>query len=371
MKTILSVTGTRADYGIYSPVYRAIEKSKRLKLGLAVTGMHLSRRFGHTVDVIRRDGFPIVAEVPTLPGADSREAMAQSVGETTAAFVEVFSKHRPDVLLLLGDRGEMLAGATAAVYLGIPVAHLHGGEETGSVDDPVRHAITMLSTMHLTTAPEHAKNVSRMIGSTKNVYVVGAPALDVIRTLRPAPKKKLCEEFFDNPSAPLVLFLQHPDTVDEKEPEEQIAPSIQALEKLPTDVNLLILGSNADAGGRHFNEKLSDFAAKRPNTYFVISLPHERYLSWLAAADMLAGNSSSGIIEAASFHLPVVNIGGRQKGRLRSGNVIDVPYETHAIGRGIVKAQSSAFRKTVSWVKNAYGQGRAAEKVVKILEGMS
>ncbi|NOS67736.1 MAG: UDP-N-acetylglucosamine 2-epimerase (hydrolyzing) [Candidatus Peribacteraceae bacterium] len=367
MKKILSVTGTRADYGIYAPVYRAITESKNLSLELAVVGMHLLPEFGRSVDAIKKDGFTITAELNTMTNEDTPRSMAEFVGKTTVEFARILSEHRPDVLLLLGDRGEQLAAATAAVYLRIPIAHLHGGEQSGSVDDPVRHAITHMAAIHLATAPENAEHIRRMRGpATPHIHVVGAPALDVIRTLDAIPKDQLFTDAGFDPSLPCLVFVQHPDTTDALSPEEQLKPSLTSLEAFSG--NILIVGSNADAGGSHMNEMLRAFAKAGERRAFKITVPHREFLSWEKCADVLMGNSSSGIIEAASFRLPVVNVGGRQRGRLRSGNVLDVPYDAAAITAAISKAVSPAFRKSLAKIRNAYGDGHAAEKIVEILE---
>ncbi len=368
MKRIIAVTGTRADYGIYRPVFQAIAQSKQLSLELLVTGMHLLPEFGSTIGEIREDGFTIAAEVPTMTTEDTPGSMAEYVGNTTVAFAKFLAKKKPDIIFVLGDRGEQLAGAIAAMELRIPILHLHGGEQTGSVDDPVRHAITMMASVHCTTAEQHSANVLRMRSESRSVHTVGAPALDVVRTLKPIDHETLMRSAGFDPKLPILIFLQHPDTLDTKTPKEQIAPGLSTLQGYSG--NILLIGSNADAGGMHFNAELQAFANKRRNTAFRISVPHREFLSWQRIAAVLVGNSSSGIIEAASAHLPVVNIGDRQKGRLRSGNVIDVPFDVDAVRGALVEAVSPKFRERVSAVQNAYGDGHASEKIVRLLENM-
>lgn len=368
-KRIIAVTGTRADYGIYRPVFQAMLASTSLELSLLVTGMHLRKEFGHTVDEIEADGFPIAAKIDSLTGDDSPRAMAEYVGRTLTEAAKVLEREKPDLVFLLGDRGEQFACAITAVELGIPIAHLHGGEQTGTVDDAMRHAITQMATVHLTSTDDHAENVQRMKGSSEHVHVVGAPALDVIRTFTPVEKEELCVQFHLDPALPTLLFVQHPDTLDPLSPEEQLKPSLQALEQF--DGNILIIGANADAGGRAMNAMLQEFAKRKPNRTFAISVPHETFLSWQACADVLVGNSSSGIIEAASFHLPVVNIGHRQKDRTRSGNVLEVGYDAAAITRAMEKALcDDSFKETVRSCKNLYGDGHAAERIVEIFRAM-
>ncbi|MDD5103153.1 MAG: UDP-N-acetylglucosamine 2-epimerase [Candidatus Peribacteraceae bacterium] len=367
MKKILAITGTRADYGIYVPVFRAIKARKELRLEVAVVGMHLKPEFGSTVEQIRRDGFNVVAEVDTLTLADTPASMAEFVGKTTTECARIFVERKPSLVLVLGDRGEQLAATVAATYCGIPVAQLHAGELSGSVDDPVRHAISELATIHCTSTEEDAERVRRMLGGRgRQVHCTGAPAIDTIISFSPVPKPELLGGVGLPPASPLLLFLQHPDTLDALSPEEQLKPSLKALESF--EGSIMIVGSNADAGGVAMNEMLRGFVQKRKNARFVQSLPHAVYLSWMAAADVFVGNSSSGIIEAASFHLPVVNVGGRQQGRTRSGNVLDVPYDAKYIQHAIQTAISdTSFRAKLKQCKNLYGDGKAGGRIADIL----
>ena len=371
MKKILAVTGTRADYGIQRPVFEALRASRLFDLRLVVTGMHLSRKFGHTIDEIRRDGFRIEAQVDTLPDKDTPLAMAEYVGATTVALAKVFAKEKPDLVLLLGDRGEMLAAAIAAAELGIKIVHLHGGESSGTVDDMFRHAITQLADIHCTSADVHSERVLMMKPeSGPSIHTVGAPGLDAIRTFSPVPGQTLLKNAGFDPDLPVVVLVQHPDTLSPFTPADQIGPTLQALRGYAG--NLLIVGANGDAGGRLFNRKLEAFASRRNLTKFRITLPHAEFLSWLNAADVLMGNSSSGIIEAASFGLPVLNIGDRQQGRLRSGNVIDVSYDAQQITKALGKILADKqVRSRLRKAKNLYGDGHASERIVKILGKLS
>lgn len=367
MNTILAITGTRADYGIYVPVFRAIGLQNDLQLEVVVVGMHLKPEFGSTIEQIRHDGFTVVAEVDTLTLEDTPASMAEFVGRTTVECARIFADRRPSLVLVLGDRGEQLAATVAAAYCGIPVAQLHAGELSGSVDDPVRHAISQLSAIHCTSTDEDAERVRHMLGDRgKHIQCTGAPALDTIVSFSPVPKSALLSGVGLPLASSLLLFLQHPDTLAIRSPAEQIQPSLKALESF--DGNIMMIGSNADAGGMAMNEMLREFAQKRKNVRFAQSLPHVVYLSWMAAADILVGNSSSGIIEAASFHLPVVNIGGRQQGRIRSGNVLDVPYDAERIQDAIQTATSDAsFRAQIKQGKNLYGDGKAGMRIATLL----
>jgi UDP-hydrolysing UDP-N-acetyl-D-glucosamine 2-epimerase len=257
----------------------------------------------------------------------------------------------------------MLAAATAGVYLQIPVIQLHAGEHSGSVDDPVRHAITQLASVHLCTTQQYAKEVKRMCPNALHVHTVGAPALDTILSTDFISKEDLFARFGFDTGKKTALLLQHPDTTNPLTAAEQLQPTLAALEHF--DGNVLIIGSNADAGGVQMNTILKEFADNRDHCHFEISLIHTEFLSCENAVDVLVGNSSSGIIEAASFNLPVVNIGSRQEGRLRSGNVLDVPYDAIAIEAGIKEALDSTKTYT-----NIYGDGTAAARILDVLTAL-
>tara|TARA_Y100000310_G_scaffold246636_2_gene251994 strand:- start:4234 stop:5337 length:1104 start_codon:yes stop_codon:yes gene_type:complete len=366
MRKVLAVTGTRADYGIYKPVFDALHASDKIDLGLIVTGMHLSEAFGHTIDAIITDGFSIVAELDTLSSEDTPEGTRVFAEATQKGCLEIFEKEKPDIVFVLGDRTEMLAAAKAASALSIPIAHLHGGESSGSLDDAQRHAITQLASIHLTSAQPHADAIKQMKPdeNPENIFVVGAPALDVITSIELVPKDILfaMARFIDTQKT--IIFVQHPDTLEELSIADQIQPSLDALNSF--DGNILIIGANADAGGREMNAALQEFAKQKSQCTFFISISHQEYFSWLSVADVLVGNSSSGIIEAASFNLPVVNIGDRQKGRLRSGNVRDVPYGSIDIGNAITQSLDSDGA-----YQNLYGDSSASERITAILEEIS
>lgn len=371
MLRVYSVTGTRADYSILKPVYQALEQSPSIELGVIVTAMHLSEAYGSTVREIEADGFPIVATIDTLGDNDTRLAMAEFAADTISEMANFLEKNPPDVLLILGDRVEQYAAATAAMLLRIPIAHIHGGEFTGTVDEYMRHCITQMADIHFTTAVQHSDNVLRMKPrqSPEQVYTVGAPALDTVLSAEFTPRETLCAKYNFPPTEKLLLFVQHPDVDDARTPAEQLEPSLVVLSAFQG--NIMIIGSNADAGGNSLNKKLAEFAASRDNVAYEVTLPHVQFLSWEAACDVLVGNSSSGIIEAASFHTPVVNIGNRQKGRLRSGNVLDVDYDADEIAQAIDQAlHDESFLAQVADCSNAYGNGTAAVNITKVLEAL-
>jgi len=368
-RKVVVVTGTRADYGIFTPVLRALVRSRKFRVQLVVTGMHLVGDYGKTIRQIRGTRLPIVGNVDILFASNTKEGMARSVGLATLEFAPIFSRCKPDVILLLGDRGEMLAAATAALYLNIPVAHLHGGEFSGTVDDIVRRAITKMSYIHFASTRDHARTIIKMGEPANRVFPVGAPAIDTIRTLRPIPSHVLFKRYGLRGARPVGVFVMHPDTSDPTPPMSQVGTAIDGVRSF--EGTLVILGANADAGGREFNLSLRQLAAGKAETLYQESFSHTEYLSWLAAADVLIGNSSSGIIEAASFGLPVVNIGGRQNGRQRSGNVIDVPYDAARVRRAIARACTDAvWRRHVRRLRNVYGDGHASERIVRALAAL-
>lgn len=365
-RRIVVVTGTRADYGIYTPVLRALARSGRFRIGLVVTGMHLVGEYGETVRSIKASRLPVVGTVDMLFASNTREAMARSVGLATLEFAPILRRTKPDIILLLGDRGEMLAAATAALYLNIPVAHLHGGEDSGTVDDVARRAITKMSYVHLASTKENARSIVDMGEPAQRVFVVGAPALDTIRELKPIAPHLLFRRHGLGGAHPILVFVMHPDTSEPTPFKGQIGSALDALESF--EGTIIVLGANADAGGLVFNRALRAFCARRPETVFRESLPHPEYLSWLACADVIVGNSSSGIIEAASFGVPVVNIGTRQRGRQRSGNVLDVPYHAGRIRHAIeVACSDTPWRRRVRRMPNVYGDGRASERIASVL----
>jgi GDP/UDP-N,N'-diacetylbacillosamine 2-epimerase (hydrolysing) len=365
MRKIAVITGTRAEYGIFKSVLEEIQAEKQLQLSLIVVGMHLSREFGYTVDEIEKDGFKVEAKIAVLHHEDTKASMAKSIGESVSKTAEALETIQPDILLILGDRSEMLAGAVAATYMGTPIAHIHGGDVSGNVDEPVRHAITKLAHLHFPATKESAERILKMGEEPWRVHVVGAPSLDLIVSEKVPEPKAIADKYRLDLSKPTLLVLQHPVLAEADEAASQIRKTLEAIKKLKQQTVLIY--PNADAGGRRMIEVIR----KYENAGFLKtfkSVPHEDYLGLMRLAKVMIGNSSSGIIEAPSFGLPVVNIGGRQEGRQRAGNVIDVFYDTEEIVAAVKKAlQDKDFRKKVSSCENPYGDGNAGERIVKVL----
>jgi UDP-N-acetylglucosamine 2-epimerase (non-hydrolysing)/GDP/UDP-N,N'-diacetylbacillosamine 2-epimerase (hydrolysing) len=367
-RKIAVVTGTRAEYGIYFPVLKAIQRSSKLDLSLIVTGMHLSENFGHTVDEIKKDGFVIDAKIPLGLLEDSGASMARDVGLCILGLTDAFEKIKPDILLVLGDRGEMLATAIAGIYMNIPVAHLHGGEVSGTVDESVRHAITKLSHIHFPATKESAERIRKLGEDEFRIHVVGAPALDTILSETFVPKEEIGKCFNLDMNKPIVLVVQHPVTTEFDAVERQIRETMDTVVELGEQT--VVIYPNADAGGRKIIEIIEQY---RDHEFIRIfkNLRHVDYLSLMKSADVMVGNSSSGIIEAPSFGLPVVNIGTRQIGRQRGENVIDVDYNKDEIIKAIeIGLYDEIFRNKAGKGVNPYGTGQAGIKLTKNLENM-
>jgi len=364
-RKICVITGTRADYGIFYPVMKKIKENKSLRLYIVATCMHLMREFGYTLREIEKDGFSIYEKVDISYKEDTGEAMAHSVGMGVIKFAQVFGRLNPDIVILLGDRGEMLSAAVSANYLNIPVAHIHGGEISGHLDGILRHAITKLAHIHFPATHKSARRILKMGEEKSRIHVVGAPALDRILSGDYTHESELLRKYKLEKNEKLILVVQHPVLTQIDFSGRQMEITMEAVIKfeLPT----IIIYPNADAGGRKMISVI-----KRYEKFSFIktykSIPHKDYLGMLRIASVLVGNSSSGIIEAPSFKLPVVNIGIRQQGRERSTNVIDVPHDREKIEKAIGKALfDKKFREKVRRCKNPYGDGKASERIVDVL----
>ena len=366
MRTIGVVTVARSDYGIYRPVLRALAARDDVDLKLYVGGMHLLERFGWTVEEIERDGYPIAERVDFLLPDDSPEAVAESIGRGVIGFAEAFARSRPDLLVVLGDRFEMLAAVVAAVPLGIPLAHVHGGELTeGAIDDAIRHAITKLSHLHFVATEQYAARVRRLGEEGWRVVVSGAPALDALAGFRPLDTEQLCRRFGVSPDERTLLVTFHPETLEPGRTEAHAAEVLAAVRG--SGLGAVFTYPNADQGHLRLAALFEEAAATDERYRIVRSFGSEAYFSVLSRVGAMVGNSSSGIIEAPSFRLPVVNVGSRQQGRTRAANVIDVEPERTAIAAAIDRALDPGFRRGLNGLVNPYGDGHAAEKIVEVL----
>jgi UDP-N-acetylglucosamine 2-epimerase (non-hydrolysing)/GDP/UDP-N,N'-diacetylbacillosamine 2-epimerase (hydrolysing) len=364
-RTIAVVTSSRADYGhLYWPL-RDLSQTESVDLRIVALGPHLSPEFGNTVREIERDGFTIDARVECLLSSDSDIGMAKTIGVATLSLADLFGKMRPDLLLLIADRYEMLAPASVALALRIPIAHIEGGEiSEGAIDDAVRNALTKMSHIHFTSTEAARQRVIEMDEEEWRVHRAGAPSLDHLRRGTLFTRNEIEAKLHTDLSQPPILVAYHPVTIAQDTLEE-VDSLFAALEEVPDQ--LLFCYPNADAGSRALIERTKSFLATRGRGAIFTNLDAATYWSLLREASMLVGNSSSGIMEAASFQVPTVNIGIRQQGRERARNVLDASASKDSILNAIEIAKSDYFRQSLIGMTNPYGDGRAAETIVDVL----
>jgi GDP/UDP-N,N'-diacetylbacillosamine 2-epimerase (hydrolysing) len=370
MRKIAIVTGTRAEYGLLYCIIKHIHEDPQLELQLIVTGMHLMPEFGSTLREIEKDGVPIAKKVDIKLSGDSEEDIATSMGRGLMGFAKAYSQLKPDILVVLGDRFEIFSAVAAAVPFRIPIAHIHGGESTeGAMDELIRHAITKMSHIHFTSTATYRKRVVQMGERPANVFYVGAPGLDYISKDELITKTELFRSLAIPGGIKAGIVTYHPVTLEDDSVKYQIRELLKALSHFK-DIYWIITLPNADTGRRTIVKEIKDFVHERPKiAKCVVSLGQSRYLSLMKHADLMVGNSSSGLIEAPSFKLPVVNIGDRQTGRVRVGNVIDVPdCKASAIQKAIQKAVSPLFKRSLAKLKNPYWRNGASAAIVSKLK---
>ncbi len=359
-KKICVVTGTRAEYGLLYWVIKEILNSSDLKLQLVVTAAHLSQEHGETIKEIENDGMPVAAKVSTLGSGDSWSIATNAMARGLVGFTEAFEKLKPDLLLILGDRYELLPAAQVAMMSNVPIAHIAGGDITeGAVDNSIRHALTKFSHLHFVTNEASGVRIRQMGENPDHFFNFGSPGLDHLLRTPLFTKSELESELKFSLKKKNYLITFHPETIGFEK--NKMEPFFAALDSLHGDVLLLFTGSNADPGGRVIDAQVDKFVAQKPNRHKVSSLGHKRYLSCMKYFDMVIGNSSSGLYEAPSFKIPTVNIGDRQKGRLRASSVVDCELSMQSIKDAIKRASDLDCSKTI----NPYGDGHAAEKIVK------
>ena len=366
--TIAVVTSTRAEYGLLRGVLQALYTDPEAQLQLLVTGTHLSKAHGQTVSEIEADGIPIAARLPILPETGT-EPVAETIARTVQVFDACFAQNAPDALLLLGDRFEIFAVAVAAAARHIPIAHISGGDVTlGAADEYYRHCITKMASLHFPSCVESAQRLVRMGEEPRRVLCVGGLGDENIRKLPKMSREQLCESTGLPLQQPFGLVTYHPETAGQNNPAAQADALIAAMQNTP-GIYWLITGSNADEGGRICTEKMQAFAASQPQKAgFVQSLGLKRYLSAMALAALVAGNSSSGVVETPSFGVPTVNIGSRQAGRQICENVLCCPAEQTAIHAAIAKALSPEFAAAAKAARSPYNGGDTAQKICTALK---
>lgn len=366
-KNILVLTGTRAEYGLLKSSMEAINAHNQLSLSVVVTGMHLSPRYGNTITDIRDDGFTVDREVLMLLDGDTGKAMAKSLGIGTASLAEAFESLKPDVVLLLGDRDEALAGALAAAHMNIPVAHIHGGDamEGAVIDDSIRHSITKFAHIHFPASKKSAERIRKLGEEEWRITVSGAPGLDDILAGEYEEPHAVLDRYDLDTDTPLVLLVQHPVTTQSEQAGSQMAATIDAIQSF--DIQTVIIYPNSDAGSDQIIEEIDSRSFDKSVKTFQ-SLPRREYLGLMAAADVMIGNSSSGIIESPSFNLPVVDIGPRQAGRERAPNVISVPHDRESIRAAVSDYLTDlSVRQKATECENPYEYGGAGVKIAATL----
>lgn len=367
-RKICVVTGSRAEYGLLYWLLKDLQNHAGLTLQLVVTGMHLSSQFGLTVRNIEADGFVPDAKVDMLVSSDTPAGIAKSIGLGTIGFAGVLEQLQPDVLVVLGDRFEIFAAAQAAMCARIPIAHIHGGELTeGVIDEAIRHAITKMSHLHFVATEEYRNRVIQLGESPDRVWNVGALGVEAIRRAQLLSRLELSNAIGFDITRPYFLVTYHPVTLHHARNGEGVRPLLGALEAFPHH-RILLTGVNADTDNVEIHDAIKAFAGKHAGrVYSTMSLGQQGYLSAMRYADVVVGNSSSGLIEAPSFRVPTVNIGDRQRGRVRAKTVIDVAADEGAIVSGIKKALSPLFRVRLRNMVSPFGDGKSAARITKIL----
>jgi len=371
IRKICVVTGGRADYGLLRLLMFEIRKNRQFQLQVVATGSHFLPKFGSTYREILKDGFKINARVDIKPVGDSALALGQAMGLGVKGVSRALAKLRPDLLVLLGDRYEILAAAAAATLAGVPIAHLHGGELTeGAYDDAFRHAITKMSHLHFVSTAAYQKRVIQMGESLSRVFQVGALGVDNVKAQRFISRKGLEKYLQFKFQQKNLLITFHPETLANSDIEQQSNSLLRALQTL-SNVGMIFTMPGADRNGRVIWKKIRTFVRKHHHAVAFRALGSRPYLSIMREVDAVVGNSSSGLLEAPVLKKPVVNIGNRQKGRIRAANVIDADYRPGCISQAISKAFSPKMRRCCAILKNPYGQGGTAKRIVKALSELN
>ena len=370
MKKACIVTGTRAEYGLLKPVIEKINKNDVLGLQLVVTGMHLSPEFGLTYREIEQDNYPITAKIEMLMSSDTPVGITKSMGVALLGFAEYFETYKPDIVVILGDRYEMLVAASAAMIARIPIAHIHGGETTeGVVDEAVRHSITKMSHLHFAATEEYKNRIIQLGEQPERVYNVGALGVENIKSVKLLSKKELEEsldfKFIDN----TIMITYHPVTLETLTAQKQFRNILDVIDN-HRELSVIFTKANSDTDGRIINQMIDEFAAGNSDRCKAFtSLGQMRYLSALQFCAAVVGNSSSGIIEVPSFGIPTVNIGDRQKGRVRAESVIDCGNSVHEIEDALRIALSHEFKDKLAEINNPYEKIGTSDMIVQTISG--
>ena len=366
-KKICIITATRSEYGLLRWLIEEVKNDGQLLLQLVVTGSHLSPEFGLTYKEIEKDGYSIDEKVEMILSSNTTSGIVKAMGVCSLGFADVFNRLKPDVVVVLGDRYELLPICSAALVMNIPVAHISGGDVTeGAIDNQIRNAITMMASIHFPGVEASAERIKRMIGSSENIFTVGEPGLDNFMRLKLWSREKLAQELSLKVDKDWILLTYHPETkLDLKTNLSAVKNIINVLNTLP-NVQVIITGANADYGGSQINKVLKKEASINKEKYhYITSLGQVRYLSLMKEVKFIIGNSSSGVIEAPFLKKPVINIGNRQKGRYMCGNIISSSYDIKSLNRSIDLALNSTNEISDS---NYYGKGNTSELIFNELK---
>lgn len=371
MRRICIVTGSRAEYGLLYWTIKALSDNKDIDLKICVTGMHLSPEFGLTYKKIEEDGFNIDGKVEMLLSSDTPVGISKSIGLGVISFSDYFQNSRPDILLVLGDRFEIFSAVTAAMIFRIPIAHCHGGEATeGLIDEPIRHSITKMSHLHFTATEDYKKRVIQLGEQPDKVFNVGALGIENINKLVLLDKVEFEESIGFKLGSLNFLVTFHPVTLEISTAEEQFRALLDALDCF-SEARVIFTKPNADNDGRVIISMIDNYVmANKDKSISFLSLGQIRYLSALKHVDVVIGNSSSGLIEVPSFQKPTIDIGDRQRGRVKANSVISCAPETSSIVNAVELALSEQFKNSLKSIDNPYGTGNASEKISSILSSM-
>ena len=370
-RKICVVTGSRAEYGLLYWLMKEINDDKDLELQIIVTGMHLSKEFGNTFQQIEKDGFTINKKVDISLSSDTDVAITKSMGLGMIGFADAFSKLKPELIVVLGDRFEIFSAVSSAMIARVPVAHLHGGEASeGVIDESIRHAITKMSHLHFVATDEYKNRVIQLGEQPKRVFNVGGLGIDNINKLKLLSKADFENVINFKLIEKNILITFHPATLEKSSSKIQFKELLNSLSEL-RNTNIIFTKANSDSGGRAINRMIDEYAVKQKNVIVFKSMGQLKYLSALKFIDAVIGNSSSGLIEAPSFKIGTIDIGDRQKGRIKARSVISCQPNKEDIDKSLVKLYSKEFQKIVNNVDNPYGTGGASKKIMNIIKDIN
>lgn len=368
LKKIAVITGTRAEFGLLKPLIGQIEKSNQFQLQLIATAMHLAPEFGYTISEIESSGFKVDKKVECLLSSDTAVGVTKSMGLALIGFADALNDLSPDLVIILGDRSEMLAAASAAMVANIPIAHIHGGETTeGAYDESIRHAITKMSYYHFAATETYRQRIIQLGENPERVFNVGAIGLDSIKLLELLSKSEFEKSIDFQLGEKNILITYHPVTLENNSAQEQFKAILDALKSLK-NTHLIFTHANSDKNGRIINQMIEKFVAEHSDISVSFkSMGQLRYLSALKHVDFVLGNSSSGIVEVPYFNIPTINIGDRQKGRVMAESVIYTNPKEAEIKAAILKAVNPDFNIEIQNQKQLYGEGNSVKKIMEVL----